>query len=162
VLLGDTRDLFLYAKASQNHRVAINIRLDASERSHHLRTSAPSLPREWTTDDTFETWILSYPHLEKLSLNVRSINSHWISETRLIGKSCPKLNTLSMDGIHDIGAWRVSSQPLFPSLLELELGQLKPWPFSTRYVESGYIFYPEAHMRTVTSRRKNMQWGSHA
>jgi hypothetical protein len=129
---------------------------------HPYEENGPLLVAEAWTDDTFETWISSYPHLEKLSLNVRSINSHWISETRLIGKSCPKLNTLSMDGTHDIGAWRVSSQPLLPSLLELELGQLKPWPFSTRYVESGNIFYPEAHMRTVTSRRKNMQWGSHA
>jgi hypothetical protein len=44
-----------------------------------------------------------------------------------------------MDGIHDIGAWRVSSQPLFPTLLELELGQLKSWPFSTRYVGPDHI-----------------------
>lgn len=34
-----------------------------------------------------------------------------------------------MDGIHDIGAWRVSSEPLFPALRQLELGRLKPWPF---------------------------------
>jgi hypothetical protein len=129
---------------------------------HPYQENGPLLVAEAWTDDKFESWISSYPHLEKLSLNVRSMDSHWISETRLIGKSCLKLNTLSMDGIHDIGAWRVSPKPLFPTLLELELGQLKPWPFSTRYVESGYVLWPGAHTRTVTSRRKNMQLRSHA
>jgi hypothetical protein len=129
---------------------------------HTYQEDGPLLVAEAWTDDKFETWISSYPHLEKLSLNVRSTDSHWISETRFIGKSCSKLNTLSMDGIHDIGAWRVSSLPLFPLLLELGLGQLKPWPFSTRYVESDYVLCHGAHTRTVTSRRKNMQLHSHA
>jgi hypothetical protein len=103
------------------------------------QANRPLLIAEAWTDDKFESWISGYPHLEKLSLNMRSMDSHWISETRLIGRSCPKLTTLSMDGIHDIGAWRVSSQPLFPTLLELELGQLKSWPFSTRYVGPDHI-----------------------
>jgi hypothetical protein len=102
--------------------------------SDPYQENGPLLIAEAWTDDYFESWISSYPNLEKLSFGVRSMDSHWISETRLIGKSCPKLITLCMDGIHDIGAWRVSSQPLFPTLLELELGQLKPWPFSMRYV----------------------------
>jgi hypothetical protein len=105
------------------------------------RENGPLLIAEAWTDDEFESLISSYPNLEKLSLNVRSTNSHWISETKLIGKNCPRLHTLSMDGIHDIGAWRVSSQPLFPELLELELGQLKSWPFSTRYVGPDHILW---------------------
>lgn len=96
------------------------------------REDGPLLIAEAWTDDLFGSWISSFVHLEKLLFSVRPLSSHWISETRLIGKSCPKLTTLSMDGIHDIGAWRVSSEPLFPALRQLELGQLKPWPFLTR------------------------------
>jgi hypothetical protein len=127
----------------------------------HRENGSLLIAEAWT-DDEFESWISSYPNLEKLSFNVRSTNSHWISETRLIGKHCPRLNTLSMDGIHDIGAWRVSFQPLFPELLELELDQLKSWPFSTRYVAFGFIVGSEAYMTTVLSRLKVMQLVSHA
>ncbi|CAD0083525.1 unnamed protein product, partial [Aureobasidium vineae] len=98
--------------------------------------TGPLLVAEGWTDDLFDTWILSYPNLEKLMFAVRPMDSHWISETRIIGKSCSKLTMLSMDGIHDIGAWRVSSRPLFPTLRHLELGQLKPWPFSTSAEEA--------------------------
>jgi len=127
--------------------------------SDPYQADGPLLIAHAWTDDDFESWISSYPNLEKLSFGVRPIASHWISETRLIGKSCPELITLSMDGIHDIGAWRVSSQPLFPTLLELELGQLKPWPFSTRYVGCNYSWCAETYMGTVSSRPKNMRLG---
>lgn len=92
----------------------------------------PLLIAEAWTDELFESWISSYRNLERLWFGFRPMNSHWISETRIIAKSCPKLIELSMYGIHDIGAWRVSPQPLFPSLQQLELGQLKPWPFPMR------------------------------
>ncbi|KAH0344220.1 hypothetical protein KCU81_g4760, partial [Aureobasidium melanogenum] len=95
----------------------------------HWDDGRPLLIAEAWTDDLFDSWIASFVHLEKLLLSVRPSSSHWISETRLIGKSCPNLTTLSMDGIHDIGAWRVSPAPLFPALRQLELGRLKPWPF---------------------------------
>lgn len=98
------------------------------------REDGPLLIAEAWTDDCFECWISSFIHLEKLLFSIRPISSHWISETRIIGKSCSKLTSLSMDGIHDIGAWRVSAEPLFPALRQLELGQLKPWPFPMRYV----------------------------
>ncbi|THW08460.1 hypothetical protein D6D24_09192 [Aureobasidium pullulans] len=88
------------------------------------------LVAEAWTDDVFRSWICSYPELRKLQFGVSPLASHWISETRLIAESCPKLTELIMDGIHDIGAWKVSSQPLFPQLRALELGQIKPWPFS--------------------------------
>ncbi|CAD0043283.1 unnamed protein product [Aureobasidium pullulans] len=93
------------------------------------------LVAEAWTDDVFRSWICSYPELRKLQFGVSPLASHWISETRLIAESCPKLTELIMDGIHDIGAWKVSSQPLFPQLRALELGQIKPWPFSMRYAE---------------------------
>lgn len=90
------------------------------------------LVAEAWTDDVFRSWICSHPELRKLQFGVSPLTSHWISETRLIAESCPKLTELIMDGIHDIGAWKVSSQPLFPQLRALELGQIKPWPFSMR------------------------------
>lgn len=126
------------------------------------QTDGPLLVAHAWTDDDFESWVSSYPNLEKLLFSVRPIVSHWISETRLIGKSCPELTMMSMDGIHDIGAWGVSSQVLFPTLLELELGQLKPWPFSTRYVGRNYDQCAGAYIRTVLSRLRNMQQDSHA
>lgn len=102
--------------------------------SDPYQADGPLLIAHAWTDDDFESWVSSCPDLEQFMFSVRPVASHWISETRLIGKSCPELTMLCMDGIHDIGAWRVSSQTLFPMLLELELGQLKPWPFSNRYV----------------------------
>ncbi|CAD0107878.1 unnamed protein product [Aureobasidium uvarum] len=100
------------------------------------RETGPLLVAEAWTDILFDTWISSYSHLEKLLFGVCPMDSHWISETRIVGKSCLKLTTLSMAGIHDIGVWRVSSPPLFPELRYLELGQLKPWPFSTSAEET--------------------------
>ncbi|KAI5271189.1 hypothetical protein E4T47_05507 [Aureobasidium subglaciale] len=101
-----------------------------SPNSASVSEDAISLIAEAWTEELFQSWVSRYPDLEKLHLGVRPIGSHWISETRIIAKSCPKLIELLMGGIHDIGAWAVSPEPLFPILQQLDLGQLKPWPFS--------------------------------
>jgi hypothetical protein len=85
-------------------------------------------------DDSFETWISSYQDLRNFHLDVQPGNSHWISETRIIAERCPRLTELTMQGIHDIGAWKISERQLFPGLKVLHLGQLKGWPFPMRYV----------------------------
>lgn len=94
----------------------------------------PLLAAEIWVDDSFEAWISNYPGLKKLHFDVQPGNSHWISETRTIAEKCPQLTELTMQGLHDIGAWRISERQLFPELQVLQLGQLKAWPFPMRYV----------------------------
>lgn len=87
-------------------------------------------------DENFHKWISSYPEMRKMQLGVRPLYDYWLSETRIIAECCPKLRELIMEGVHDIGPWKVSPPPLFPNLARLQLGGLRPWPFFERYVSS--------------------------
>ncbi|KAI5210017.1 hypothetical protein E4T39_00397 [Aureobasidium subglaciale] len=115
-------------------------------KSGPVSVDATLLIAEFWTDELFQSWVSSYPDLEKLHFGVRPVDSHWISETRIIAKSCPKLIELLMGGIHDIGAWGVSPEPFFPALQQIDLGQLKPWPFSMSAQETKEFAKRIAHM----------------